>query len=107
MPAGEFAIKLRVDPQQLTVRVHGELDHQTVPVLHSALSDADHGPAARDIRVDFTDCPYFDAQTVALLAAIAQRLRAANKQLSMEGLNDTQEAVARICGLHRVVTIYP
>jgi anti-anti-sigma factor len=106
-PRDGSEIKVRVDPHQLTVHVHGELDPETVPALRSALHDAAHDPVAMDVWVDFTDCPYFDAQTVALLAAAAHRLRDANKQLSLEGLNDTQEAVARICGLHRVAAIYP
>lgn len=105
--ADEPEIKVRVNPHQLTIHVHGELDSETVPALRSALHDAEHGPVAMDVWVDFTDCPYFDAQTVGLLATTAQRLHAANKRLSLEGLSDRQEAVARICGLHRVATIYP
>jgi anti-anti-sigma factor len=104
MGANDFAIDLVTDFDRLLVRVRGDLDLGTVPQLRAVLDDASQF-AARDVCVDFSDAPFFDALTVAALAITARRLEAGSHHLRVQGLSRSQEAVVRLCGVQRLVAV--
>jgi anti-anti-sigma factor len=85
--------------QRTVLRLLGEIDMHTVPVVQQALTAACNSDSPADVLVDFTQVTFFDARILGLVAATATRLRAGSCQLTVRGLTDHQERIFRICGL--------
>ena len=71
------------DAGRLTLRVDGELDHATVPVLREHLFPALAAPGAGDVLVDLTAVSFLNAGGLAALAEARERADAAGVRLAL------------------------
>ncbi|HST63977.1 MAG TPA: STAS domain-containing protein [Mycobacteriales bacterium] len=101
---GEFAIDVvRADGQE-TVRVRGELDIATAPLLRAALEGV---YARRPVRVevDLSEVTFLDASSLAGLIAARRRLAAQRAVLVLVDPSPIVRRVLDITGLDRMTDV--
>ena len=87
-----------------TVRLVGELDLYTAPVLHSALVDLfDSG--VRSVTIDLSDLDFIDSTGLSELVVALKRHRQAGGDLVLRSPNPTTAKVLEISGLDRIFTV--
>jgi anti-sigma B factor antagonist len=95
------------EPSEWAVlRVAGELDAATGPVLRSRLVElVDEG--VRHIVLDLGDVPFLDSSGLGVLVTGLKRLRIAGGTLRLAGCRPPVRAVLKITSLDRVFFLYP
>ena len=104
MHPDDFQAVLHRDADRATIRVRGDIDLMTAPGLDRALYDAGLGSPSH-LVVDLTDVGFLGAQALGVLAIAANRLRAAERRLTVEGLTAFQLKIVCLCGLEAALSV--
>jgi anti-anti-sigma factor len=105
MPAEELTVELRSEPDQVTVKVRGDLDLRTVGRLRTALADLCAREQSCGITVDLTEVRFFGALTVGMFARTAKQLQGEGCHFHVHGLTPFQERLMRLYGLEQRIPI--
>ncbi|MER6348709.1 STAS domain-containing protein [Streptomyces sp. NPDC001595] len=93
-PLHAFRLTVREEPATLTVRISGDLDHDTGPELVDAVSD--HlTPGVRDVRLDFHALGHIDSLGLSALLMVHRRTSAAGAALHLDHRPAALERVLR------------
>jgi anti-sigma B factor antagonist len=101
---GEFAVDTFRAAGHETVRVRGELDIATAPLLRSALDGVYARRPAR-VEVDLSGVTFLDASSLGTLIAARRRLAAQRAVLVLVDPSPIVRRVLDITGLDRVVEV--
>jgi len=93
-----FRVDIVDDTGGVTLRVRGDLDLATAPVLGEHLRSAteDH---SGDVDVDLSEVDFLDSTALDVLVAAHQRLRAADRRLTVSSVSTFADKVLKISGL--------
>jgi anti-sigma B factor antagonist len=97
----EFSATI-VDGSPQVVRLSGELDLATVPVLVAAL---DRVPA--DVVLDCTNLGFVDSSGLSAIVADHRRRTGSGHRLTLRGMSATVRQTFELTGLHRELAIEP
>jgi anti-sigma B factor antagonist len=101
---------LTVTPHQmpagpLVLRVTGELDHHSAPLLSRAVDDAAFDDTG--VVLDLSGLTYCDSTGITVLIGAYQRSQRTGAPLILAGVNPDQMRVFTVVGLDQVFTFHP
>jgi len=88
------------------LRVAGELDLHTSPLLQERLADM-LGDGVSRLALDLQDVGFMDSSSLAVLVTVLKRLRERNGEMTLLGVNGSPLKVLALTGIDRVMTMYP
>ena len=98
----QFAVDVTSQESEPVVRVRGDLDLDTAPLLDRRLNElVDDG--AREIVVDFGELTFMDMTGLTVLVRVLKRLRAGNGRIRLRSASQSVQKVLEITGLDRVL----
>ncbi len=96
-----FAIRVDVEDSSVVVRVSGELDVATAPLLAAVLAGAEAGgPGA---VVDLSDVTFIDTRSVGVIAAAHERLGSCSVGLTIRAPSPVARRLLELVGLTRLI----
>lgn len=90
-------------PQATVLRLEGEIDLNTAPILEDSLTTALQ--RGEHVIVNMKDVRYIDASLYQVLARVGERRRTPDQRLVLVELTPSIQETVRILGLQRVVDI--
>ena len=93
-----FTVELHVDGSDVLVRVAGEVDTATAPMLSGELDRARDGFGG-DVRVDLAAVTFFDSAAVCALLRAHGRLAERDRRLIVADPSPTVQRVFELTGL--------
>lgn len=102
--ADGFRIESSLDDGAVRLRLHGELDAATAPVLESGLSAA-AGDGADQVILDCANLEFIDSSGLSVLVANHKRLQDKGKELIVEAAPPGALRLFEIAGIDRVLNI--
>ncbi|HEY6744326.1 MAG TPA: STAS domain-containing protein [Mycobacteriales bacterium] len=100
----DFAVEVVRGDCHETVRVRGELDIATAPLLRAAL-DGVYARRPERVEVDLSGITFLDASSIATLIAARRRLAAQRAALVLVDPSSIARRVIRLAGLDRVLEV--
>ncbi len=97
-----FAIRVDVEGSSVVVRISGELDVATSPLLASVLACAAAGGAGA-VVVDLSDVTFVDTRSVGVIAAAYERLGFCSVGLTIRAPSPVARRLLELVGLTRLI----
>ena len=88
------------------LRVAGELDLHTSPLLQERLVDM-LGEGVSRLALDLQNVGFMDSSSLAVLVTALKRLRERNGEMTLLGVNGSPLKVLALTGIDQVMTVYP
>lgn len=98
-----FQCRVESVPEAYVLRLQGEVDLSTAPLLQDALQGIVGD--GRQVIVDMSDLRYLDGSGLRLLFWARERLLAHGRQMLVAGASPIIRRLLQIVGLHKVVPI--
>lgn len=95
----DFSLTFSRNAGSVVVRVAGELDTYTAPMMHERLADVIDGQGNLDIVVDLEGVTFMDSAGVSTVLRAHQRLRIRGGRLSVARPSPAARKVMEITGL--------
>ena len=103
------AVDLEIDSQRegawTVLRVSGELDLHTSPVLRDAISEI-LGSGTTKLAVDLEHVGFMDSSSLGILVTSLKRIREKDGDLALVGVNGSPLKVLTLTGIDRLMPMY-
>jgi anti-sigma B factor antagonist len=101
-----MALSHAVEPlgEQITVRLHGELDLATVNELTAVLKESLAQPTCRRVLVDLTEVTFLDSVTIGALVLAYNKAANTGNALSVTGATGQVHRILELAGVLDVLT---
>jgi anti-sigma B factor antagonist len=101
-----MALSHAVEPlgEQITVRLHGELDLATVDDLTTVLDECIARPTCRRVVVDLTEVTFIDSVTIGALVIAYNKAASMGHALSVIGATGSVHRILGLAGVLDVLT---
>jgi anti-anti-sigma factor len=103
--ADGFRIESSRDGAVARLRLHGELDAATAPLLEANLGAAAAGDGASEVIVDCSNLEFIDSSGLSVLVANHKRLQDKGMELIVEAAPPGAIRLFQIAGIDRVLHI--
>jgi anti-sigma B factor antagonist len=101
----ELNLETRLHDGWTILRVGGELDLHTSPVLQERLAQLLDQGVTR-IALDLEDVGFMDSSSLGVLVTALKRLREREGDLALVGVNGSPLKVLSLTGIDRLLTLY-
>lgn len=100
-----FSIGFTRDGGTVVVRVAGDLDAATAPLLRGALRDVIEAQGNLYLKLDLTDMAFLDSTGLSVLVEAARRLRESGGDLTLANVRGSALRVLEVTGSASLFTI--
>lgn len=102
----ELNLENRVHGTWTIIRVGGELDLHTSPLLQERLVQLLDQGVTR-VALDLQDVGFMDSSSLGVLVTALKRLREREGDMALVGVNGSPLKVLALTGIDRLLTMYP
>jgi anti-sigma B factor antagonist len=104
--AMELNLESRLHGSWTILRVGGELDLHTSPVLQERLAQL-LGEGVSRVALDLEDVGFMDSSSLGVLVTALKRLRERDGEMALVSVNGSPLKVLALTGIDRLIPVYP
>lgn len=99
-------IELSGEDRLLTVRMDGELDHNSAEVVKTCIEKEIRRTGALNIAFDFSGVSFMDSSGIGLVMGRYKTAKSLGGKIILYGMNSYIERIMRMSGIERIAEIY-
>ena len=99
-------IELTGEDRLLTVRMEGEIDHNSVEMIRNSVEKEIRRTGALNIAFDFSGVSFMDSSGVGLIMGRFKTVSSLGGKIIIYGMNNYIERIMRMSGIEKIAEIY-
>lgn len=99
-------IELSGEDRLLTVRMDGELDHNSAEQIKGCIEKEIRRTGALNIAFDFSGVSFMDSSGIGLVMGRFKTVESLGGKIILYGMNNYIERIMRMSGIERIAEIY-